>query len=209
MKLHPYGGVELCLLLNCCDQTVLYTSHIHIHTPLTAIFQVNSGVSRSSLISLQWSLSWASSWDRPKAKLSLSPLTQYHKVFIGHPLFPGPSVSSFIHRFKQSVSFLRSLCSDLLNLLLSIPAYFSCSLQIITTHPSKHTHLIPILLCFMHHFNWQSLTIMNQTAGMTSIFENVLLQQIRMGLGQIKQNQRCCCCSCCCWCCFCYYAIST
>ena len=94
------------------------------------------------------------------------------------PLCRIPSYSVFIHHLSQSASSLRSTCPNHHNLLFLIVriksqqypnlCIFLVVLQFKTTHPSKHTHLIAIQLCFMLHLHWPSLADVNQTTSYTT-----------------------------------------
>ena len=76
-------------------------------------------------------------------------------------LLPGSLKFHLQHHSSHSASFLRSTCPNHRNLPLLIVkltrsspnspliSIFLVVLQIKTTHPSKHTHLIPVQRCFM------------------------------------------------------------
>ena len=69
------------------------------------------------IVSLQSSLSWASSWDRPK--FFMSSMTQFSQVFLRCPLHRVPAVSIEVHRLTQSALSLSSECQNHLNLSLT------------------------------------------------------------------------------------------
>ena len=129
-------------------------THKHTHSVLVATFPGEPWLASCPLILLlHLFLNCASFWHR--CKLSMSFLTQSHKVFFGRPLSLIPSTSHVILCLTQSLSSFRSKCPNHLNLLFSVikltgsnpKSSLSSSLLFLSFSLTQHIHLIIIFNC--------------------------------------------------------------
>jgi len=116
---HSEIKTDMChfcsLFLQCYDAFHWIKGVWHVHTVLTAIFQINLGWTVPLILHFHSFLSWASSWDRPK--LFISPLS-IPRGIPGRSVCRVPSVFIDIHHLAQSASSLRSTCPNHRSLLL-------------------------------------------------------------------------------------------